>query len=116
MAFNDFVNRSFEEIVCALGNVSAVMVALDGRLAKAEKRSATLAEAMQEQFLLMREQVELVGIQKSPNLYTPAGTTDVDRDNRAREISQFYTAECWRKSEVLQGWAALTSRSDIHDL
>ena len=88
--FNDFVNRSFEEIVCALGNVSAVMVALDGRLAKAEKRSATLAEAMQEQFLLMREQVELVGIQKSPNLYTPAGTTDVDRDNRAREISQFY--------------------------
>jgi hypothetical protein len=38
--FNNFVNQSLEEIVCAVGNLSAVMVALDGRLAKAEKRSA----------------------------------------------------------------------------
>jgi len=89
--FNNSMNQSFEEIVCAVGNLSAVMVALDGRLAKAEKRSATLAEAMQEQFLLLREQVKaLVSLQKSPSLYAPAGRTEVDRDNRAREISQFY--------------------------
>lgn len=89
--FNNSVNRWFEEIVRAVGNLSAVMVALDGRLAKAEKRSAALAEAMQEQFLLLREQVKaLVSLQTPPNPYAPAGTTEVDRARRAREISQFY--------------------------
>ena len=89
--FNNFVNQSLEEIVCAVGNLSAVMVALDQRLTKAEKRSAALAEAMQEQFLLLREQVRaLVSLQVSPNLYAPAGRTEVDRNDRAREISQFY--------------------------
>ncbi len=89
--FNNFVDQSLEEIVRAVGNLSAVMVALDERLAKAEKRSAALAEAMQEQFLLLREQVEaLVSLQKPPNPYIPAGTTELDRAHRAREISQFY--------------------------
>jgi len=89
--FNNSMNQSFEEIVCAVGNLSAVMVSLDGRLAKAEKRSATLAEAMQEQFLLLREHLNaLASLQRSANLYAPAGRTEVDRDNRVREISQFY--------------------------
>jgi hypothetical protein len=41
----------------ALDRLSMDMVALEGRLAQSEKRSATLAESMQEQLELLHEQV-----------------------------------------------------------
>jgi hypothetical protein len=89
--FNDAVNRSLEEIACAVGNLSTVMVVLDGRLAEAENRSATLAESMQELLLLLHEQVEaLVSIRESANLVALAGRMETDWDKRAREISEFY--------------------------
>ena len=89
--FNTAASRSLEEMVRALGSLSAVMVALDGRLAQAEKRSATLAESIQEQLGLLHEQVKaLVSLQKTANLETPAGRMEIDWDKRAREISQFY--------------------------
>jgi len=89
--FNASVSRSLEEIVCAVENLSTVMVALDRRLSQAEKRSATLTESMQEQLGLLHEQVNaLVSLLKTPNLEAPAGRMETDWDKRAREISQFY--------------------------
>ncbi len=55
--FNSCVSRSLKEIVCAIGNLSMIMAALDERLTRAEKRSAVLAEAMQHQLGLLHEQV-----------------------------------------------------------
>ncbi len=78
-------------MVRAVGSLSTVMVALDGRLAQAEKRSATLAESIQEQLGLLHEQVKaLVSLQKTANLEAPAGRMETDWDKRAREISRFY--------------------------
>jgi len=89
--FNASVSRSLEEMVRAVGSLSTVMVALDGRLAQAEKRSATLAESIQEQLGLLHEQVKaLVSLEKTANLEAPAGRMETDWDKRAREISRFY--------------------------
>ena len=88
-SFNDSVSRSLEEMVRAVGSLSTVMVALDGRLARAEKRSATLAESIQGQLGLLHEQVKaLVSLQKTANLQADRAETDWDK--RAREISQLY--------------------------
>ena len=89
--FNASVSRSLEEIACAVGNLFAVMVAFDRRLAQAEKRGATLAEAMQGQLALLHEQVKaLVGLEEPANLEVPAGRMETGWDKRAPEISRLY--------------------------
>jgi hypothetical protein len=94
--FNTSVSRSLEEIVRALDHLSPDrlsmdMVALERRLAQAEKRSAALAESMQEQLDLFREQVKtLVGSQKGENLEAPAGRMEADWEKQAGENSRFH--------------------------
>ena len=89
--FNNFVNRSVEQIVCAVGNLSTVMVALDERLVKAEDRIAILAESIQEQLGRLHEQVEaIVSLQKTASREAPAGRMQIDWDKQTREISRFY--------------------------
>jgi hypothetical protein len=99
--FNAAVIRSLDKMVWALDHLSANMiapdrlsmdvVALEGRLAQSEKRSAALAESMQGQIDLLCEQVKtLVGLQKGANAEAPAGT-ETDWEKQAGENSRFYS-------------------------
>jgi hypothetical protein len=99
--FNAAVSQLLEEIVGALGRLSAKMatpdrlamdlIALEGRLEQSEKCSGALAASMQEQIEILQDQVqELVGIQKSGNLQAPAGRMETDGDKRAPKNSRFY--------------------------
>jgi hypothetical protein len=89
--FNASVSQSLEEIVRAVGDLSTVMVSLDRRFAQAERRSATLAEGIQEQLSLLPELVKaIVSLHKTAILEGPASKMETDWDQRSREISQFY--------------------------
>jgi hypothetical protein len=99
--FNASVSQLLEEIVGALGRLSAKMaasdrlavdmVALEARLAQSERKSATLAASMQEQLEILHEQVgSLAGLQKTGNLEALAGRMATDRDKRARKNFRFY--------------------------
>ncbi len=99
--FNAAVIRSLDKMVWAFDHLSRNMiapdrlsmdmVALEGRLAQSEKRSAALAESMQGQLELLREQVKtLVGLQKSANPEAPAGRMETDWEKQAGENSRFY--------------------------
>jgi hypothetical protein len=102
--FNASVSRSIDEIVSTLDHLSTNtaapdhlstnmvapmdIVALEGRLAQSEKRSAS----MQEQLDLLHDQVKaLLSLQKTANLEVPAATIETDWDKRARENSRFYS-------------------------
>jgi hypothetical protein len=88
--FNAAVSRSLEEIFYAVDHLSTNIYALEGRLARAEKRSATLSESMQEQFEFIQEQAKaLAGLQKTASLEGPAGRMKPESNNRARENPQF---------------------------
>jgi hypothetical protein len=103
--FNSSVSRSLEETVWALDHLSTNMlaperqstntdaldrlsmdmVALVGRLAQSEKRSAALAESMQEQLDLLHAQVSaLVRSQNTAHLEAPPGAMEIDWDKPAR--------------------------------
>jgi hypothetical protein len=110
--FNASVSQSLEGIVWALDHLFRNMVALDrlstnmealdrlsmdvvaleGRLAQSEKKSATLAESMQEQLDLLHEQVKaLASLQKTASVEAAAGRVEIDWDKRAREHCRLYT-------------------------
>ena len=87
--FNDFVDRSVDEIACAVENICTVMISLDERLVQAENRNTILAESIQEQLGRLHERVKMtVDLEHTSSPETPFGR---DRDEQAREISQFYT-------------------------
>ncbi|MGA2902303.1 MAG: hypothetical protein ABSD98_00610 [Candidatus Korobacteraceae bacterium] len=89
--FNASIGQSLKEVVRAVGKLSTVIVTLDCRLAQAEKRSATLAEAIQEQLSLLHGLVKaIVSLQKTAILEVPASRMETDWDKQAREVSQFY--------------------------
>ena len=94
--FNTSVTRSLEEIVRALDHLSPDrlsmdLVALERRLAQSEKRSATLAESMQEQIDLLHEQLKaLLSLEKTANLESAAGWMVTDWDKRTGKNSRFY--------------------------
>ena len=67
------------------------MVALEGRLAQSEKRSATLSDAMQEQIDLLNQQVKaLLSLEKTANAEAPAVRRETDWEKQAGENSRFY--------------------------
>ena len=93
--FNTSVSRSLEELVSALDRFSMNMadqssrnalaleqlsmnvVALEGRMALLEKRSANMAESMREEIELLREQVKALGAPSSAAVAeAPAGRID----------------------------------------
>ncbi len=89
--FNDFMNRSVEEFVCAVENLCTVMVALDERLMQAEHRMTILAESIQEQLGRLHEQVEkIVGLQHTASCEVSPGRIETGWNEAAREVSQFY--------------------------
>ena len=91
--FNVSVSRSLEEVVwavehmimnlvsldhrslnLALERLSVDIVDLEGQLAQLEKRSATVAEPMQDRLALLHRQVKmLVDLQKNSSLYVDTG-------------------------------------------
>jgi type II secretory pathway component PulJ len=90
--FNACVSRSLQETFCAVENLSTNMVALERRLAEAEKRNATLTEPMQEQLEFLHERVKaLVNLQQTTNLEAPAGRIKTDWGKRGRENSPLCT-------------------------
>jgi hypothetical protein len=99
--FNASASQLLEEIVGALGRLSAKMVApdrlavdlvaLEARLAQSETRSATLAASMQEQLEILQQQVQaLAGVPKTGNPQAPAGGMATDCDKRAPKNFRFY--------------------------
>ena len=72
------------------------MVAFDRRLAQAEKRSATLAEAMQEQLALLHEHIKTL-----VNLEVPAGRMETDWDKRAPRFPGCTSIRVWGTTERL---------------
>jgi hypothetical protein len=73
LTLNASISRSLEEIVWALDRLSMDAVALGGRLAQSEKRSAAAARSVERQLELLHEQVRaLAGIQKTANPEAPA--------------------------------------------
>jgi hypothetical protein len=103
--FTATVSRSLDEIVWALDHLSldmvdrlsANMVALDrlsmdivaiaGRLEQSDKRSATLAESIEERLELLHEAV--AGLQKTANPEAPAGRVETDWATRSPADSRF---------------------------
>jgi hypothetical protein len=66
------------------------MVALEGRLAHSEKSGTILAESVQAQFSLLREQAKaLVDLQKTANLEAPAKRMETEWGKRFSETSRF---------------------------
>jgi hypothetical protein len=89
--FNAAVSRSLEEMAWTLDHLSMDVVALGGRLARSEQRSAALAESLQEQLGHLHEQVKaLVDLQKNANPEAPADRMATDGDKRAGDNSRFY--------------------------
>jgi hypothetical protein len=89
--FNASLSRSLEASVWAIDRLSMDVVALEGRLTQSEKRSATLAESVQEQLELLHVQVKaLVSLQKTANLEGPACVVETDGDKRAHENFRSY--------------------------
>jgi len=98
--FNASVSRLVEEIVGALGRLSAKMaaserlavdmVALEARLAQSEKKSANLMASMQEQLEILHEQVQALAGLRNGDLEALAGRMATDGDKRARKNSRFY--------------------------
>jgi hypothetical protein len=106
--FNATVSRSLDEIVWSLDHLSRNladhvsmnmvafdrlsmdMVALEGRLAHSEKSGTILAESVQAQFSLLREQAKaLVDLQKTANLEAPAKRMETEWGKRFSETSRF---------------------------
>jgi hypothetical protein len=102
--FNATVTRSIDEIVSTLDHLSTNvaapdhlstdpvgrmdLVALEGRLALSENRSATLAQSTQEQLELLQRQVNaLVNSQKSANREVPDVRPETDPPGRASQNS-----------------------------
>jgi len=99
--FNDSVSRALEQVVFALEQLSMNMlsldhlslnvVALEGRLAQSEKRSATLAASLEAQLDLLREQVTaLASVPAAASPEAPAGSMAAVSGERAAEHSRFY--------------------------
>jgi hypothetical protein len=107
--FNTSVSRSLEEIVWSLDRISIDVVALEGRLAQSEKRSAAVAESMQNQLELLQEQVKaLVGLQKTDgNQHArdngrPSVDTGLGNDKTAYVIGLFGTGRRYINELMLQ--------------
>jgi hypothetical protein len=88
-ALNASVSRSLEEVVWTLDRLSMDVVALGGRLALSETRSAAAAESMQKELELLREQIKgLAGSRKTADPEAPAVRMDTG-DKRAPENARF---------------------------
>jgi hypothetical protein len=91
LQFNASVSKSLQELVWTLDHLSMDVVAIGGRLAQSEKRSAAVAESLQERLELLHEQVRaLVSLQKTAHPEAPAGRMATNGDRRARDNPRFY--------------------------
>jgi hypothetical protein len=99
--FNDRVSRSLQEIFCAIENLSAGMVVLERQLAEAERRTATQAEAIQEEMEFLHEEVTaVVSLHHTSKLRAPAGSVEIDSGKNRRENSSPFTGTGLRNNRT----------------